>query len=116
MALTLEDLIAGPKLPDKEVYINALDDAIIITPVALERYQQYGVLDDEQKQSELIAMCVAESLSKQSGMTLDEAVALNKQVQVKMHPAAWDEINQAVMVTMFGEARFRQAQTLAGNG
>lgn len=115
MSLTFDELLAGPKLPDKEVYIEALDDSIFISPVPLERYRQYQNAESNADQADLITICVAESLSKQSGMTLDQALELNKQVQAKIHPAAWDEISQAVMVTMFGESRIKQAQALAGN-
>lgn len=116
MALTLESLIAGPALPEKAVYIESLQDTVLITPVPLKRYKEYGDITDPKAQQQLIDICVAESLSKQSGMTLEEAQELNKKVSTNLHPAAWDEINTAVMVTMFGESRVNQAQTLAGNG
>ena len=38
-------------------------------------------------------------------MKLEDARELNNKVRAKLHPAAFDEISRAVMVTMFGEAR-----------
>jgi hypothetical protein len=115
MALTLDNLIAGPVLPEKEVYIESLQDTVLITPVPLKRYKQYGDITSPEGQQELIEVCVAESLSKQSGMTLSEAKELNERVSSNLHPAAWDEISNAVLITMFGESRVNQASAQSGN-
>lgn len=115
MGLTLENLLDGPELPEKQVYIDALQDTVSIKPVPLERYQQYSEAKDDIAQAELLQICIAESLSDQKDMTLEDAKELIGKVQKKVHPAAWDEISKAVMVTMFGEARIVQAEAIAGN-
>lgn len=120
MSLGLDDLLAGPKLPAKSKYIDALEDTVEIQPVPLERYREYKDLDDvdggEIDQQKIIQICIAESLSAQSEqMTYEEALDLNKRVQAKIHPAAWDEIAAAVMETMFGSARVTAAGQAAGN-
>ena len=114
MGLTIDDLLAGPKLPPKNVYIEALEDTVEILPVSLERYREYKDADDETLASDVMQVCIAESISSQSGMTLEEATELNAKVQAKLHPAAWDEMTLAVMETMFGKDRFSAAGESAG--
>ena len=58
MSLSFDDLLAGPKLPPKEVYIDALDDTVIIQPVSLERYREYKGAS-EGDQAGIIEICIA---------------------------------------------------------
>lgn len=115
MALTFDDLVAGPTLPDQEVYIHALKDSVIISPVALERFEEYSKAENEVQQLELVTIVIAESVSHQSGLSIEKAKELNALVAKKMHPAAWEEIQSAVMTTMFGEDRLKKAQALAAS-
>ena len=114
--LTFEDLLAGPQLPAKFKYIDSLENTVEIQPVPLERYREYRGAEGEADQQQIIQICIAESISKQSNMSLEDALELNKKVQAKLHPAAWDEIANAVLATMFGAARIQDAgERSAGN-
>jgi hypothetical protein len=101
--ISVDDLIGGGAiaLPPKEVYIDALEDTIIIQPVPLERYREYQDASPD-KQAECLLRCIAESISQQGGMSIDESRA-------KVHPEAWNQITTAVMITMFGEEQVRGA-------
>ncbi len=108
--ISVDDLIGGGAiaLPPKEVYIDALEDTIIIQPVPLERYREYQDASPD-KQAECLLRCIAESISQQGGMSIDESRELVDTVRAKVHPEAWNQITTAVMITMFGEEQVRGA-------
>jgi hypothetical protein len=107
--ISVDDLIGGGAiaLPPKEVYIDALEDTIIIQPVPLERYREYQDASPD-KQAECLLRCIAESISQQGGMSIDESRELVDTVRAKVHPEAWNQITTAVMITMFGEEQVRR--------
>jgi hypothetical protein len=115
MTLSLQDLYDGPKLPAKEVYIDALEDTIIIKPVPMERYREYGdaaQAGDAGAQQTIIKMVMAESLKHETGLTIVEADEVIENVSSKMHNLAFNQIGEAVLATMFGETASKDA----GNG
>lgn len=128
MSLTLDDLLAGPALPVREVYIDGLDEAITFQLIPLERYQALldevaaqheaakAIEDAEAKKAALADVIsadhrmqlriIAECLSAEEGMTVEAAERLCDQVRAKTSPAIFDEIAGKIMETIMGKNRF----------
>lgn len=103
--ITLDQLKAGPKLPAKEVYIEALEDTILVQPVSLKvlsQYREANEIGDENAQEEIGQLLVAESISQQSDLNLEDAKKIVDEVSQNIHPAAFREITFKVLEVLNG--------------
>ena len=103
MSLTLADLKSNPKIPSKEIYIDALEDSIEVQPISSARVNE--IREKEGDPKSLAVLIIAESLSKETGMSLEDASVLHKEVKAGMHPAAYDEICLKIMELQVGKQR-----------
>lgn len=124
MAIKLEGLLAGVKLPPRQVYIEALDDAVEFLPITLERYKALSAratelhekaqaVEDEAERAEALTAAIkehgrlqlrviAECLSQEEGIGFEEAEELCETVRDKTSPAIFNEISTAILESIMG--------------
>ena len=129
MAIKLDALLAGVKLPPKQVYIEGLGDTVEFQPIPLSRFKALSdsvndahtkalAIEDEAEKAAAMAEVVKQngqltlriiaeclSASEGDGMTVEAAEALCEKVRDNHTPAIFDEISGAIMESIMGGGR-----------